>query len=89
MAASYGFAFAINKHNAITAMTFPDEERRVDVWKQRENISNMGFAEASLGNLMQIWTVSGIHRQEVHRCRLALEAGVDDDAISGTKRIER
>jgi hypothetical protein len=87
MAASYGFALSITRHysnNALAVMS-SDKEKKQEVWKMRENISNMGFAEASLGNLTQVWKVSGTYRQTVHRCRLALEQSINDTMTVSTR----
>lgn len=44
-----------------------------NAWRVRRSISSIGFAESTLGILMQVWKVAGMYRQEVHRCRLAID----------------
>lgn len=72
--ASYGYALSISKkHNTSVNLVTSEDYQRTKSWKRREIISNMGFAEASLGNLAHVWKVSAIYRQAVQQCRLALE----------------
>jgi hypothetical protein len=82
MVASYGFALASSSTSTNISslqqslgkqMTTSATSKTTDIWKIRENISNTGFAEASLGNLMQVWKVSKTYRDQVHRCRIGLE----------------
>ena len=85
--ASYGYALSISKHNKIVNLVTSEDHQRTEWWRRREIISNMGFAEASLGNLAHVWKASAVYRQAVHQCRLALEQDLDDTIIASARRI--
>lgn len=76
MVAAYGLALA-----TIVKPLFPSPLPDTDIangtsmqlWKRREHLSKLGFAEATLGNLTQVWRVARSYRDQVHRCRMAIE----------------
>jgi hypothetical protein len=75
MAASYGFAMATSLSLGTTENVADQGQVSTSAvtWKRREDLSKLGFAEATLGNLVQVWKVAGQYRDAIHRCRMAIE----------------